>query len=677
VTLLRSLALAALAALLASSLALAADIPRLQGRVTDQTGSLDAGQVQQAIDQLSRDANVDMFVLWVRSTQDLTVKDYADQVFAQNSLGTNDVLYVVALDDRTDYLRLGDDLPQISNSEAASIVSDVVEPTLRDGDYTQSMVRAADAIRDAASNSEQPPPVQPGGDGVPPTQPGDSQPGSAINLWPIIGIGLLLIGGFLIWRFITERRQQHLTAEERDRTLGQLARQANALLLETDELLRHDQQELGFAIAQFGEEEAAPFRKALDDARNELKAAFGVRQKLDDATPETPEQREAMLKEIIERCTRAKETVTEQTDHFRALRDLQRNAPQILEQLPGTIDQLEGRIPDAQSTLAGLDAYADSTSASVHGNVVEAQKRIAAARALVQKASSAIAGNDMPTAARAVKAAQDATAQGVTLLDSIGNLATSVEDARAKLADELAEADRSVQAAAASLTRTDAPELAAALSQAQQALAQAHAAADAPKPDPLAAYKLAAQANTSSDKVLADAREAAQQRAVEQQRVGSALAAAQSSYQVARDFIATRHQLGIRTAARTRLTEAATHLERARELAPSDAAGAIAEAQRADALADDAYDLARSDFDDRGRPGGFGGGSGGDFLGGLIIGSLFGGRGGGWGGGGGSWGGGGSIGGGGFGGGGFGGGGRGFGGGFGGGGGGRGAGGAW
>jgi hypothetical protein len=283
----------------------------------------------------------------------------------------------------------------------------------------------------------------------------------------------------------------------------------------------------------------------------------------------------------------------------------------------------------------------------------------------------------MPTAARAVKAAQDATAQGVTLLDSIGNLATSVEDARAKLADELAEADRSVQAAAASLTRTDAPELAAALSQAQQALAQAHAAADAPKPDPLAAYKLAAQANTSSDKVLADAREAAQQRAVEQQRVGSALAAAQSSYQVARDFIATRHQLGIRTAARTRLTEAATHLERARELAPSDAAGAIAEAQRADALADDAYDLARSDFDDRGRPGGFGGGSGGDFLGGLIIGSLFGGRGGGWGGGGGSWGGGGSIGGGGFGGGGFGGGGRGFGGGFGGGGGGRGAGGAW
>ncbi|HET8572105.1 MAG TPA: TPM domain-containing protein, partial [Candidatus Limnocylindria bacterium] len=567
-TLLRSLALATLAALFATSLALAADIPRLQGRVTDQTGSLDTGQVQQAIDQLSRDANVDMFVLWVPSTQDLTVKDYADQVFAQNSLGTNDVLYVVALDDRTDYLRLGDDLPQISDSEAASIVSDVVEPNLRDGNYTDAMTAAAKAIGDAALNNEQPPPVEPGGN-PPPVQPGGEpgQAGSALNLWPIIGIGLLVVGGFLIWRFVAERRQRHLTAEERDRTLGQLARQANALLLETDELLRHDQQELGFAVAQFGEEEAAPFRKALDDARDELKAAFGVRQKLDDATPETPEQREAMLKEIIERCTRAKETVTQQTDHFRALRDLQRNAPQILEQLPGTIDQLEQRVPDAQSTLAGLDAYADSASASVHGNVVEAQKRIAAARALVQKASSAIAGNDMPTAARAVKAAQDATAQGVTLLDSIGNLASSVEDARANLPDELAEADRSVQAAAASLSQTDAPELAAALSQAQQALAEAHAAADAPKPDPLAAYKLATQANTASDEVLADAREAAQRRAVEQQRVGSAIAAAQGSYQVARDFIATRHRFGIRTAARTRLTEAATHLERARDLA--------------------------------------------------------------------------------------------------------------
>ena len=107
-------------------------------------------------------------------------------------------------------------------------------------------------------------------------------------------------------------------------------------------------------------------------------------------------------------------------------------------------------------------------------------------------------------------------------------------------------------------------------------------------------------------------------------------------------------------------------------LAASDPAAALAEAQRADALADDAYNEARSDFDDFGRPGGFGGG-GGNCLGGLIIGSLLGGGRGGWGGGGF---GGGSIGGGGFGGGGFGGG-RGFGGGFGGGGGGRGAGGAW
>ncbi len=665
VTLLRSAAFAALALALSAAVALAADIPQLTGRVTDQTGSLDTGQVQDAIDQLSSDANVDMFVLWVPTVEDRTVQEYADQAFEQNSLGTNDVLYVVALDDRLNYLRLGDGLPQISDSEAQDIVTDVVEPRLRAGDYTGSMVAAAQAIGDAALNDEQPP-AEPGGN-PPPTQP-DQPAEPALNLWPLIGIALLVGGGFLIWRFMSDRRRQHLTEEERDRTLGQLARQANGLLLEVDELLRHDQQELGFAVAQFGEQEAQPFREALEQARNELKAAFGVRQKLDDDEPETPEQREAMLKEIMERCTRAKEAVTAQTEHFRQLRDLERNAPQILEQMPAALSDLEGRIPDAQATLDGLALYAESALAPVQGNIAEARKRIEAARGLADKARQALTTNDVRNGARFTKAAQDGAAQAGTLLDSITTLARSLDDARAKLPEELAEADRSVQAAEQNLGQRDDPQLAAQLAQAHQALAQAHELAEAGRPDPLAAYKLASQANAASDKVLAEAREAAERRAAEQQRLAAAMDSAQSSYAVARDFIGTRHRLGIRTRARTRLAEAARHLEQARDLAASNPAAALAEAQRADALADEAYNEARSDFDDFGRPGGFGGG-GGNFLGGLIIGSLMGGgRGGGWGGG--------SIGGGGFGGGGFGGG-RGFGGGFGGGGGGRGAGGAW
>ena len=680
VTLLRSLVLATLATVLATSLALAADIPKLDGRVTDQTGSLDEGRVQRAIDALSDSANIDLFVLWVRSTDDLTVTDYAQQTFAQNSLGANDALLVVALDDRHDALWVGDGLGEISDDEINEIISDSVEPQLRDGNYTGAMVDGAEAIGNAATNTDTappPPPVEP--PAQPPFEPPADETDSAINLWPIIGIGLLLVGGFLLWRFFADWRRRHLTEEERDRTIGQLARQANALLLETDELLRHDAQELSFAVAQFGEAEAEPFRKALDTAHDELKAAFAVRQKLDDEIPDAPDQRQAMLKEVIDRCTRATALVTEQTQHFQQLRDLQRNAPQIIAELPKSIEAVEQRIPEATSTLAGLDVYAAAAVAPVHGNIVEAQKRIAAARTLVQKGSEALAAKDLPNAARAVKAAQDATAQAGTLLDSISNLAKSLEDARSKLRDELAEADRSVEAARQGFSQRDEPELAAALSRAEQALAGAHAAADAPKPDVLAAYKLATQANTESDKVLADAREVAQRRAADQQRVASAISAAQSSYQVAHDFIATRHDLGIRTAARTRLTEAASHLQRARALAASDPANAVAEAQRADSLADDAYDEARSDFDDRGRPGGFGGGGGGggDFLGGLIIGSLFGNRGGGWGGGGG--GGFGGFGGGGFGGGG-GGGGRGFGGGFGGGGGGgggRGGGGAW
>ncbi len=638
VTLLRAIVLATLATVLAASLALAADIPKLDGRVTDQTGSLDGGRVQEAINALSDRANIDLFVLWVRTTDDLTVTDFAQQTFVQNSLGANDALLLVALDDRHDALWVGDGLAEISDDEINDIITNSVEPQLRDGNYTGAMVDGIQAIGDAAANDDQPP-AEPGGGGPvgPPIEPPAAETGSAINLWPIIGIGLVLVGGFLLWRFVADLRRRHLTEEERNRTIGQLARQANALLLETDELLRHDAQELSFAVAQFGEGETEPFRKALDTAHDELKAAFAVRQKLDDEIPDPPEQRQAMLKEIIDRCNSATTLVTEQTKHFQDLRDLQRNAPQIIAELPKSIAAVEQRIPEATSTLAGLDVYAATAVAPVHGNIAEAKKRIAAARTLVQQGSESLAAEDLPNAARAVKAAQDATAQAGTLLDSITNLASSLEEARSKLPDELAEADRSVEAARAGLSQRDEPDLAAALNRAQQALAGAHAAADAAKPDVLAAYKLATQANTESDKVLADAREAEQRREADQQRVASAISAAQSSYQVARDFIATRHDLGIRTAARTRLTEAASHLQRARDLAASDPANALAEAQRADSLADDAYAEARSDFDDRGRPGGFGGGGGGggDFLGGLIIGSLFGNRGGGWGGGGG------------------------------------------
>jgi hypothetical protein len=173
-----------------------------------------------------------------------------------------------------------------------------------------------------------------------------------------------------------------------------------------------------------------------------------------------------------------------------------------------------------------------------------------------------------------------------------------------------------------------------------------------PRPDYLAAYRLATQANSIADEILAGAQQAEQRRAKEQDRLEAALRQAESSYNRAADYISSRRR-GVGRAARTRLVEAEGHLEQAQRLADTDPGAALVEATRAYNLAEDAYAQAKDDFDDydgggvfggrrRGGGifpfpiivggGGFGGGQNGGGWGGTPWGS--GGGGGGWGGGG-------------------------------------------
>ena len=109
-----------------------------------------------------------------------------------------------------------------------------------------------------------------------------------------------------------------------------MGRAANKLMIKTDDDLRDAQQELGFAEAEFGSDQAQPLRQALDGAREELNAAFAVGQKLDDAEPETPEQRRVMIQEIIDRCNKAQQVIAQQSAQLARLRDLERTAGEVL-----------------------------------------------------------------------------------------------------------------------------------------------------------------------------------------------------------------------------------------------------------------------------------------------------------------------------------------------------------
>ena len=650
-------ALAALVFVLLAGAALGADVPRLPSNITDLTSARVLGgggaQMDQAIRRLADEKSVDLFVLFVDTTADRTISDYATEVFRANSLGENDALFVVAVVDRAYWLDL-DTVTAIDPAAAAQLRSRTIEPRLRAADWTGAVVATADGLRTAIGGG----PVN-----VPQPVPAPTGDVSGFGL-RALGIILLLVGGFWAFAAFTSSRRARAeskrTAEEQDKRTGELARAANAALLKADDSLRDAQQEVAFAEAQFGEADVTPYRDAVTAAGTEMKAAFAIRQRLDDEIPEDPATRESMLRELLAHAQKAQSMLDEQRARIEQLRDLERRAPEVIAQLPSEIAATEARLADVRNTLQGLMSYAPSSWQSVKGNVVEAEKRLAFARAQLDTANAG-ASADKQAVAHAARTAQQAGAEAKQLLDAVEALAKSIDDAHQRLASEIQAARTDVAAAHAAI-RPDGNGFHAKLAQAESALQEAERLAGAAQPDALGALRLATQANALADEVLANVREAEAQRARDAQQLVTALRQAASSYERAADYISSR-RAGVGREARTRLADAETHLEQAQSLAHDDVRGALGEAQRTIALADEAYRLAREDFDSYDDPGGiFGGRRGGGIFPPIIIGGWGGGFGGGRGGGFGGtpWGqgGGGGFGGGASGGGGFGGGGR-------------------
>lgn len=651
--------LVALLALAAPGLVRAEAPQQLDERLTDLAGVFSGGQrseAEAAIEDVADD--VSLWALFVRTTDGMPAPDYAAEVAALNGLGGNDAVLVVAIDDRRYAMWVGPLLDEVSDEEIDIILAEGVEPQLAAGEWGSAVAAAAEGLVEALGVAPQEPepqePEEPGG-GEPPASDGDGFP------WAAAAILAAIVAALWLWNRWRSGRAAGLEAEERDRRLGGLARRANAMLIETDELIRHDAQELGFAEAQFGAAEAKNFREALDGARGELQAAFGVRQRLDDATPEMPADREALLNEIVARCTKAQELLTAQTERFRQLRDLERRAPELLAALPAAIDSVEARLADAEAKLETLRADAPGAARSVRGNPAEARKRIELARTTTAAGSNALAGNDAAAAGRAVKASQDALAQAAALLDAIGHQATALSDAQGRLASALEQARADVDAATEALEGATDRSQSDELGGARRKLAAAEAAAAGEERDVIRAYGLAREAEAAADAVLAAVKEGEERRARELAAVDAELQAAAISVDRAADFVDGRRH-GVGRQPRTRLSEARVSLERALAVRDRDPAAATGAAQRARALADQAYEEASAQFDAGGTGGNvviggrryrtgsddWGQDIGGAILGG-IIGSIlsgggrgggggfggFGGRGGGFGGGGG------------------------------------------
>jgi uncharacterized membrane protein YgcG len=614
---------------------------RLAGPITDDVNALSrtTPEVQTSLNDLQDATGTQLWVWYTDTLGGQDSADFATETAKASGLGSEDLLLVIAIDDRAYGYWKGDDVG-ISDSALSEILSQDLEAGLRSQDYAGAIVATAKALTTAMNGGPVVPvetpipgttvaPVTPGGD-APDGSTGGSPFGTVVAL-AIIAAGAVLIGWFLAGRRRGNAGPATVSSPaDPNSDLAALAPKeldelANRILVETDDAIRDSDQELGFAQAQFSDEAAAPFVAAIGAARDDLKSAFTIRQRLDDATPEDATARRQMLIDLVIACRKARGRLGAETNRFDELRELEKEAPDILAKLPARADALEARIPAAEATLAGLGAYADSDWQAVAANVGNARTRIAAVRAAADEGTTALSAGTMGIAAHAARLGEDGLAQAAAFLDAIDRLASELARARTEVDAELAAAVPDLERAkAAAAAGPPDPDVARRLAEAERLLSEARTALDPPKPDVTGAYDKARRANEIADAIEAGIRSAREQQAREAARLQAGLSAAQAAVTRASDYVAG-HRGGIGTDARTRIAEATRHLQQAVALAPSDPTAALTEADAATRLAADAERIAEQDYGRWDDPFRGGGGRAGSDVAGAIIGGIIGG----------------------------------------------------
>jgi len=625
--------------LILPSPALAEEPFRLDSQIEDRAGALGGrrAEVEDALARLQEEQRVQLWVAYVDTFSGHGAQEWADATAVDSDLGLRDVLLAVAVEDRAYAYSVDQDFP-LSDAQLNDIMSSEVEPYLSKDDWAGAVVGASEGMTRALGQAEATTTIQ---TGATTTTAGGAAGGSGSGIpWgAVLAVAVLLGGGFLIWSAVRRSRSgaarlggpagpggtpQQVPAE----TLEELRRRVSAELVETDDAIKTSSDEVGFAIAEFGAEQAAPFQSAVEEARRELDQAFRLHKQLGDTNDE-PGQR-ALLTAVLQHTVVANERLDTQSERFDRLRDLEKQAPEVFAGLDGQLPELEARVPLVRQELAELAAvYSAAALSSVAANPDEAASRLSFAREEARAGREDLSAGRRGEAAVSALAAQEAAAQAQALLDAVGRVARDLAEARGRIEDAIAETRRDIAEAQASGAGG---QLTALVATAQQAVdAAAQAAAPEGGRDPLAALRHLEKSDEALEAALQQVREAQAQRASAIAALDRTLLAARAQIAAASDYITT-HRGAVSSGPRELLAQAQHHVDQAVALGGSDPVSAARRAATAHDLAANALRGAQAETQRAttmpGMPGtGAGGDIAGAILGGILANVLMGGRG--------------------------------------------------
>jgi len=594
---------------------------RVPDYITDKANVLSQGQriqVENAVNQLYNNKRVRLWVVYVDSFGQDPV-GWARTTKQLSSFGDQDALLAVATTERAYAFQVPTEI--MSQSDAQSLQRNSIEPALHRSDWVGAAVAAANGLNTASTST-----------------------GPEISWFGVlVAIAALALALLALWLWTRRRRRRRRKAEfEAARRadpsdpnalaavpIDALDDLSKAIVVDVDNAVRTSDSELALAVEEFGTTQTAPFSTAVSNAKTTLAQAFNVRQILDDAVPESPQQRRDLLTRVIVAAAKADRELDAQTDAFDKLRDLVINAPTRLDGLTQQMVDLTARVGPSEQALAALhNQFATTALASVTDNVGVAKQRLGFADQNITNGRQLVArpaGQQMGLV-DAIRAAESSLGQARALLDAVDSAGTDINRAVATLPSAITDIQNGITQANNQLQQRNTlhqTELNAARDAAVAAVADAQKNGSA---DPLGAFTRLTKADADLDRLLAsvsEEREAAERlgRAFDQ-----ALFTAQSRVKGVSDFIDTRRG-SIGPEARTRLAEAVRQLQAAQDKRATDLTEAIAHANGAAMLAAQAQSLANDDVRAAQRSYSSGYGGGGDMgavIGNIIIGNILG-----------------------------------------------------
>jgi len=409
----------------------------------------------------------------------------------------------------------------------------------------------------------------------------------------VIVIGLVAAG---VWALVGVSRRRTTAALGRvNAAAAELARSAAISLVRADDLVQDATDELGFAIAQFGESATREFASALATSRRQLSDAFALQQKLDDALPDSAAERTRWNQQIIQLADEATGRLTNQARGFTARRGVERNAPQQLDELRRRLDRVADRVAGGANTLNRLSlSYSVSALEPISGNVDRARTALDAAVVSADAAAKRLAEASTEPVGEQLQAAEHALFQATTLLDAIETGEDQLHRGFANLQKALDAAGSELAEARALRDDHEESETSASLNQVITQAASVHAALREPgrKSDPAADLVVLEAAMNGLDSIRSEARNRQLRLDNARTALAGALLTARGQITITRHFVdANRGR--VQAAARTRLAEAERQVALA--VAESDPVIALDTARRAMMHATDADALARYD----------------------------------------------------------------------------------